>query len=130
MLAGDLARANQPAIFGPNTVVIRFPSGYNRQYVTCAETGRQKKIQDALCRVTGETWAVRFEAEADKPGEAPLDATLPVAPKSSLASSDPLIDAIKVSLDARIMRMDEGFGASIADSPPESAGDWAGNEEE
>ena len=65
MLAGDLSKATLPAIIGPNAVVIRFPSGYNRQYATCAESSRLQKIQDAVQRITGESWTIRLEMAPD-----------------------------------------------------------------
>ncbi len=130
MLAGDLAKAALPAIFAPNTVVVRFPAGYNRQYTTCAEAGRQQKIHDAFRRVTGVSWTVRLEVAPDllpaRNESAPIEVATPIA----ATPRDPLIEAIKVSLDARVMRIDEGFGVASSVAVPDDETPWAATEEE
>jgi DNA polymerase III subunit gamma/tau len=131
MLAGDLGKANTPAILGPNSVVIRFPSAYNRQYVTCAESGRQQKIQDTLRRITGESWTLRLEVAPDlQPARSESTSLASPPAKDPVATTDPMIEAIKSSLDARVMRVDDGFGQTATPEAGDDEAAWTATEEE
>jgi hypothetical protein len=130
MLAGDLGKADLPAIIGPNAVVIRFPAGYNRQYATCAESSRQQKIQDALRKVTGESWTAKLEVAPDLLPAASEIITTPAATAPKPTVTEPFIEAIKSSLEARVMRVDEGFGEALPTTDGDDEPAWIATEEE
>ena len=129
MLAGDLKRAEFPAIFAPNQLVLRFPPGYNQQCANCSEPARQQRIHDAIRRITGETWTIRVEQrpEASPPGNGPPA----IAASPATAIVDPLIGQLMSALDARLLKRDDGFGAPAAApaAEPDEAS-WTGPEEE
>lgn len=129
MLAGDVGKADLPAIIGPNAVVIRFPSSYNRQYVTCVESSRLQKIQDAFRKVTGESWTVKLEVAPDLL-PAPSESIPPQAAVPKPTVNDPLIEAIKSALEARVMRVDEGFGQPFTTIDGDEEPAWTAAEEE
>jgi hypothetical protein len=110
MLAGDLAKAGLPAISGPNQLVIRFSSGYNPQYQTCAEPARLARIQDALRLITAQPWVVRVEMDRSAPSNpvAMPQARAPATPV--VPAADPLVAAVQSVFDARILKADDGFG--------------------
>ena len=130
MLAGDLNRAALPAIIAPNNVVVRFPLGYNRQYATYSEPGRLQKIQEALNRVTGEKWTVRLELAQDLPPTTSEPSPTPEPKAKEAAAVNPLIEAIKKSLEARVMRIDDGFGQIVETKSSDDETQWAATQEE
>jgi hypothetical protein len=131
MLAGDLGKANLPAIIGPKSIAIRFPAAYNRQYETCSESSRQQKIQDALRRITGESWTVRLELSVDGRSESKeVPASILAPGKSPVTVTDPMIEAIQSSLDARVMRVDDGFGQAVGSENRDDDSNWANTDEE
>lgn len=110
MLAGDIAKAGLPAISGPNQLVIRFSSGYNPQYQTCADPARLARIQDAVRLITAQPWVVRVELERSKVEDA---VEMPVARSTATPpAADPLVVAVQTVFDARILKVDDGFGRS------------------
>jgi len=133
MLAAELVKAGLPAIFGPNQLVFTFPTGYNRQYSTCIEPSRLQRITDALGRLTGESWQVKCELRPGGPikennGAPALQVDAPATP------DDPLITALPAVLDARLVRLDDGFGkvaaATADEDDADSASVWSSPEEE
>jgi DNA polymerase-3 subunit gamma/tau len=73
ILANHLKSANLPAIFGPNSLAIRFPSSYSHAREACASDLNVAKIQDALRRITGQPITVRVDLVAgpDPVGQKP-----------------------------------------------------------
>lgn len=124
MLSSDLNKANLPAIIGPNAVVIRFPAKYNQLCLACAEPNRTQRIQEAMRRLSGNEWSVRFETLPDQ--ELAAINPTPTPNLQKVTPALPLLEAIKQSLDARVMKMDDGFGLT-SDEVPE---DMAGTEDE
>jgi DNA polymerase-3 subunit gamma/tau len=61
ILANHLKLASLPAIFGPNSLAIRFHSEYNHAYQACATEGSTQRIQEALRKVTGQAILVRVD---------------------------------------------------------------------
>jgi len=127
MLGGDLSKAILPAIVGPNQLVIQFSSEYNQQYSNCASANHLSRVQEAVRQLTGELWLVRVErlagterAVADKGTASPADDKLSV---------DPLVYAVQSSFDARLLKMDEGFGKP-ATTPDNDEPDLTPNETE
>ena len=77
ILAGTLEKAELPAIIGPKTLVLRFEQRYNRQQEHCQEPARVERIEEALRKLTGQAWDIRFESvsnDAAAPAVAVADA--------------------------------------------------------
>jgi DNA polymerase-3 subunit gamma/tau len=120
--AGHLEKA-AAVITGPATLVIRFPAHYNADGAYCQEPARAARAEEALRKLTGQPWNLRFEAA---PGDAPAPAApAPDADPSPPRSRRPRAEAMQVplvkraieQLEAQIVQVDEGFGAA----PPESS---------
>jgi DNA polymerase-3 subunit gamma/tau len=118
MLASDLAYANLPAIFGPNTLVLRFPPEYNKPQEHCQAPSSVSRVEAALKKLTGRNWSLRIET-------APLSAgTVPASPAPSAdarprrnsredAEKEPLVKRALEALGAQFVKVDEGFGAPV-----------------
>jgi DNA polymerase-3 subunit gamma/tau len=129
LLARELEKANLPAIFGPNTLVIRFPSIYNHAVEHCQAPSSVTRLEDALRKVTGRTWNLRFETTPTPTPNAPLplpgeaEAVRVARPRRDFreeAEKQPLVRRAKEALGGQVIRADEGFGELAA--PPAPAG--------
>jgi DNA polymerase-3 subunit gamma/tau len=133
ILASQLRPAAVPAIFGPNSLVIRLPAGYNYAD-SCSSERSIERIQDGLQAVTGRSVTVKFEK----------DARLLTAEQSSTerptAAADrrrelmqlPLLKKAADALGAQLVMDDPGFNplaARTADRPEPDA-DVAADPEE
>lgn len=129
MLAGHLERAGEVAISGPNTLVLRFPGGYNSDREYCQQSTSVARLEEALKRVTGQSWNIRVES-ASVMGE-----PAPVAVESEEASSqsryrrqraeavqEPLIKRAIDVLGAQIVRVDDYAGSPSQATPERSDG--------
>ena len=131
LLASDLSKANLPAIFGPNTLAIRFPEAYNKARDNCQTPGNVTRIEDALKKVTGRTWTLRIETIPttdvvnDVPSVPPPETPLPVRPArrnpKEEAEKEPLVQRALEVLGAQILRADEGFGTKPPETKPPTA---------
>jgi hypothetical protein len=119
MLARELEKAGPPAIFGPNTLVLRFEPRYNAQREYCSEPTRVQRIEGLLRQITGHAGQLRIEsvgsgAVAASP-EAAADATTS-QPRSRLKRADvahePLLKRAADVLGAQVVHREEGFGAA------------------
>jgi DNA polymerase-3 subunit gamma/tau len=125
ILSNQLKTANLPAIFGPNTLVIRFPAGYNHSYETCATEGNTSRIQDAIQKLTGQAITVRLEldkissvaAASQTSGGASI---VPVVERRKQLMSLPLFRKANESLGAQIWHMDEEFNPAAPPRPTPS----------
>jgi DNA polymerase-3 subunit gamma/tau len=127
--AAELTKASLPAIIGPKTLAVRFPSRYNHAYEYCREPVRAQLLEGLLKKQTGQDWAVRFEVEP------PTAATEPAGPppatnreRARMALESPLLSRIISHLDGRLLKMDEGFGeqspaADNAEAAPPANGE-------
>jgi DNA polymerase-3 subunit gamma/tau len=126
MLGSQLARANSPAIIGPNSLVFRMAAAYNsvREYLTQPE--RTRKIEEALLRITGRAWNLKFESEQEAQASQSVQATEAVlAPKPKAnpkeeAEKLPLIKRAIEVLGATIQRADDQFGEATTQKPKTS----------
>ncbi len=129
LFAKQLSLASSYAIFGPNSLAIRFPSGYAHAYDACATEANVQRIQDLLRRLTGQTVTVRIEL--DRTASAPerhATAHQPPAPldkKKSLATL-PLFKKASEALGAQIWHVDDDFNPA---APPRSAQRAGGDDE-
>jgi DNA polymerase-3 subunit gamma/tau len=119
ILANLLKSANLPAIFGPNTLVIRFPPGYNHAYEACATEANILRMQDFLQRITRQTVAVSIElataSSAETPAPPAVAATVnPATERRKQLQMLPMIRKAGESLGAQIWHVDEEFDPTAA----------------
>ena len=129
ILANHLKQALPPALSGPNTILIRFPAPYNLAYEACSQNEQfARRLEETLRTVTGQSVAVRYErvptlggsgstsegSSASAGGSASGVTPLRSGPASGSDSRRPWLDwplfrkAIE-TLDAQVIRVDEGF---------------------
>jgi hypothetical protein len=117
--ARELERGGLPAIFAPNTLVLRFQAAYNQSQEFCQESERLGRVESALQKITGQAWKLRLESIPGN-GAAPQDP--PVQPSAvrarrndaEEAARSPVVRrAIEVT-GARVVRVDEDFGTGPA----------------
>jgi DNA polymerase-3 subunit gamma/tau len=123
ILASEMKNAGNPAISGPNTLVLRFPSVYNRASEYCQDPARLARMEEALRKTTGRSWTLRVETSptvapaAPSAGEA--EPAVPVRPRRDHrgeAEKLPLVKRAMEVLGAKILQVEEGFGASAEES--------------
>jgi DNA polymerase III subunit gamma/tau len=125
LLAADLKKANLPAIFGPNTLVIRFPQAYTKAGDNCQTSGNMARVEEALKKITGRAWTLRVETipttavaasalRVPSP-EAPSPVRAPRRNQREQAEKEPLVKRVLDVMGAQVLRVDEGFAAQ----PPE-----------
>jgi DNA polymerase-3 subunit gamma/tau len=125
MMGAELAKANLPAIFGPNTLVLSFPVEYNAARDFCQEPARITRIEEAIRKRTGQRWLLRVEASSPS-GTAAVEAvrTVPPQPRRNPreeAEKEPLIKRALDVLGATIVRVDEGFEGTPTERRPTPA---------
>jgi hypothetical protein len=127
MHASQLALAGVPAIVGPRSLVVRFPSRYNHAYEYCREPGRAQLVEGLLKKQTGQDWALRFELDAAAPGPEPVTPPISNRERERRALETPLLSRIVSHLGGRLLKMDVGFGEgptpSDGDAAPQPAGE-------
>lgn len=120
ILASHLKTANLPAIFGPNSLAIRFPSGYNHAYTACAAETGIHRIQEALSKLLGHPVVVRVEQESGPAVDNP-----PADHGISTRAGDrkrqlmelPLFKKAGEALGAQIWHVDEDFNPLATPRP-------------
>ena len=125
--AASLGKANLPAIFGPNSLVIRFPAVYNADRDYCQEPTRMERVEEALRKLTGRSWKVRIET-GGQAAETPIPPVQPsreagnslerVRKQREEAENEPLIKRAIEVLGAEIRRVDEGFNSAPPAATP------------
>jgi hypothetical protein len=123
ILANQLKQSIQPAIFGPNTLVIRFPSDYNHLREACDTEGNTLRIQDCLQKLTGKEVNIRMEVvsgvEAGTPAQTVKNVSAnPVTERRKMLMALPLFRKASEVLGAQIYNMDEDFNP---DAPPKAS---------
>jgi DNA polymerase-3 subunit gamma/tau len=115
ILGNQLKLALPPAIFGPNTLAIRYSPRYNQAYEACASEASVGRLQDALRAVTGQPVAVRVELAAgpDAPPEPdrpePAAGGPPAAARRQQLLDLPLIKKAREVFGAQVTRIDDDF---------------------
>jgi DNA polymerase III subunit gamma/tau len=118
LLGRDLEKANIPAIFGPNSLVLRFPVDYNQSREHCQEPSRLARVEEAMRKVTGRPWNIRVETSSSpdaRPHGTGAEAVSGVRPRRddrAEAEKDPLVKRAVEVLGASLVRVDEGFGSA------------------
>src|SRR4029079_19550777 len=114
ILASHLRVASLPAIFGPNSLAIRFSSEYNHAYEACDGEANLRRIEDALKQVTGMPIKVYFELVTSSapgfPAPPPVAARVPqAADRKKQLMRLPLFRRAGEALGAQIWHVDEDF---------------------
>ena len=135
ILAIHIKAAQMPAIFGPNSLAIRFHSSYNQAYEACRTEFNQQKLQDALRKLLGEAGAtVRVESVGGPNPDAAKLAAPVVVPqagdrKKSLQAL-PLFKRAAEALGTQIWHVDEGFNPVAATTSPAAPADTNDDDDE
>jgi DNA polymerase-3 subunit gamma/tau len=120
-IKSELRNTVEQAISGPNTLVIRFPHGYN-----LPEGGRKTQIEELVARVTGQTWTVKPEtmaAPANGHAAGAPTAESPMARRRRMHEEvlqRPLTARAKDVLGVSVVDVEEGFGQApivVKDEP-------------
>jgi len=140
MLARSLERGGIPAIFAPNTLVLRFPKEYNQAKEHCQDATCSATVETALRELTGQPWVLRVEGLADATiapstalGDSPIAPSPAATPSASggrrnareEAEKLPLVKRALDVLGAAMQRVDDGFGVppnarpNVEDAPGE-----------
>jgi DNA polymerase-3 subunit gamma/tau len=121
-LANDLEKVEGVAISGPNTLVLRFPTQYNRQCEQCQEPVRKSRIEEALRKLTGHAWGVRAELVSNVAAATSTTAVEAETSQSRYrrqraeAMKVPLVKRAFEVLGAQFVQVDEGFGVAPVES--------------
>jgi DNA polymerase-3 subunit gamma/tau len=125
MLAGNLGKAQAVAISGPKTLVLRFLPSYNHERDYCQESTRLIRIQDAIQKITGQSWSLRVESSGGQEVgpqlkvQAADSGTSNYRRQRAEAGQEPLVRRAIDQLSAQIVHVEEGFGATKLE-PPET----------
>jgi DNA polymerase-3 subunit gamma/tau len=128
---GELRNSVEQAISGPNALAIRFPHGYN-----LPEGARKAQMEEAIAKITGQTWMVKLENVAK--GIVQPNAVAPETPTQrrrrihDTVLQAPLTARAKEVLGAVVVDVEEGFGDVVsikkaADDNDNSDGDGENN---
>jgi len=111
ILASQLGNANSHAIFGPNSLVIRFGPDYNHLHEACSSEASTRRIQDVLASITGMPAMVRVERTGAANGQPEIQTVAPATPadhKKRLMEL-PLFQKASEALGAQIWHVDDEF---------------------
>jgi DNA polymerase-3 subunit gamma/tau len=125
LLARSVEKAATPAISAPKALVLRFAVGYNLQQQHCQEPTSLARIEEALRKITGQTWTVRVEsvgkaAALPNPAAEMESAQSRTRRQRTEAMQSPLVKRAFDLLGAQFVRLDEGFGAAPIQPPQRS----------
>jgi DNA polymerase-3 subunit gamma/tau len=127
--ARQLAKAGLPAIFGPNTLVLRFPSDYNSEREHCQQAANMARLEHAIQVVTGQSCKLRIEQVAGEAVSKSKDTEDADGSQSRYRRQraevlkEPLLKRAVEVLGAQLIDVDEGFASQSAESSdrPETA---------
>ncbi|MFO0936927.1 MAG: DNA polymerase III subunit gamma/tau [Gemmataceae bacterium] len=116
-----LKSAGLPAILGPNALALRFPANYIQHYDQ-ASAGLDALVE-AIKRVTGQDWSVRFEKSAPdttdiEPVRTPAASS---AGRQKAILEHPLFKRIADRLGGQMVKMEEGFNPTALPPKPVTA---------
>jgi DNA polymerase-3 subunit gamma/tau len=121
MLANELKKAKDVAIFGPNSLVIRFPAGYNLDENQYLDQTRVARIERLLHKITGQACSLRIENSSGPISAETSSGAIAEEPETSQSRSrrsraeamqQPLVTRAMEVLGAQIVQMDDGFGSA------------------
>ncbi len=132
-MANELGKAKDVAIFGPNSLVIRFPPGYNLDENQYLDKTRVARIEQLLHKITGQACSLRMESSSGPDPAAVSSGLVVEEPESSQsrnrrsraeAVQQPLVSRAMELLGAQIVQIDDGFGAApgvVTEERPDSS---------
>jgi DNA polymerase-3 subunit gamma/tau len=135
ILASRLKKADLPAIFAPNSLVLRFPSSYNSERDHCQQPASVARVEEVLRKITAHGWNVRIEstgADADtgkKAGAETEHSPSRYRRQRADALKEPLVQRAMEVLGAQLVDVEEGFGAA-SDMTPDRGEESNGEEHE
>ena len=117
-MAGSLRKAQEVAIFGPNTLVLRVPPAYNLAGDPYLDATRLAKVEEVLTRIVGQPCSLRLEitgptengCRQDETTVAETGAVKRQRQRAEIAQV-PLIGRAMDVLGGQIVHIDEEFGA-------------------
>jgi DNA polymerase-3 subunit gamma/tau len=120
ILAKHLSFSSSHAIFGPNSLVIRFPIAYSDAREACASESNTQRIQESLRHVTGHPVTVRIEIDTTAAARAltngaPTTAAQPATDRKKTLGALPLFKKASEALGAQIWHVDDDFNPA---APP------------
>ena len=126
-IQSELRKANLPAIFGPNALVLRVARRYNVPGSVFQDAAKLAKVAEIVSRVVGQSCTIRLEwddtAEVTPAGAAKSTALNPVG-QQRLQRSElmqiPFVKNVMNVLNAQIIRADEGFGTAAKPATTEA----------
>lgn len=127
-LATHLRAAKLPAIFGPNSLVIRFPSDYSQAYDAVAAEPALIRIKESLQRIVGTAVSVKPELQAS-PARSAGQSRNEVNPAGQASERKkqlmnlPLMKKAADVLGAQFWSGDEAFNPAQSRSAPATASD-------
>ena len=123
LLAHHLGLASPPAIFGPNSLAIRFATAYSNAYEASATERNVERIQDALRLLTGQNVPIRFDRVAG-PASSPATALTP-PPSAGGRRKElmqlPLMKRAAEVLGAQLVADDPTFDPAAKPAAPKQA---------
>jgi DNA polymerase-3 subunit gamma/tau len=125
MLASHLKFAILPAIFGPNSLVIRFPAEYNQAYEVCDREENLRRIAEILERECGRPIQVNCElvtgslptSSQDSNGAMGTPRPTQTGDRKKLLMGLPLFRKAGEALGAQIWHVDDDFNPVAAPRP-------------
>jgi len=119
MHASDLQKAGQPAISGPNALVLRFPPSYNLAQEHCQTPAKMARVEEVLRKITGHPVVFRIEAAASTASPAAAQAAEDEEKTPSRyqrqraeALKEPMVKRAMEVLGAQLVDVDEGFATA------------------
>ena len=102
-----------PAIFGPTSLAIRFPSGYTPAVEYLRDERNSEEIRKTLKKITGNDWQVRIEELPPDPKTMPVAGSNGKQTGAASKRNDllqlPFIRAAVDVLGAQLMKVEDGF---------------------
>ncbi|MBM4068337.1 MAG: DNA polymerase III subunit gamma/tau [Planctomycetes bacterium] len=124
MLASILGKSENVAISAPNTLVVRFPPGYNLDENHYLDPTRVSRLEELLGKLTGRPCKVRIEASSPNASQAAVSREAAAVSETATSSPTsfrrsrqeamqvPLVTRAMEVLGAQIVQIDEGFGVA------------------
>lgn len=136
ILANHLKSSHSLAIFGPNSLAIRFHTSYNHAYEACSSELNVQRIQEALRQLIGQPVVIRVEVVSgptpanSKQVEASSPPTNQTAERRKRLMELPLFKKASEALGAQIWHMDSDFNPNAQPPKPVVSNDTESDTEE
>ncbi|MCS6976561.1 MAG: DNA polymerase III subunit gamma/tau [Gemmatales bacterium] len=119
-IAALLEHAQRQATSGPDCLVLRFPSRYNRDAEELRDPERLSRLESVLQGLMGRRIPARVVVEEDKLAPAVERRVARTADQRSKALENPLVRKAVDLFGAQFVKADEGFGSLPQPKPAEA----------